>query len=113
MPRISKEKNQEYQRKWYKENKDLQIARNKARVAPKIQWIKDFKKDKSCIQCGQNHPAVLDFHHRNPLDKDRSPYLMASRNVYLKRIIDEVAKCDILCSNCHRILHWKEKQLDE
>jgi len=34
---------------------------------------------------------------------------MIARNWSRKRILDEVAKCIVLCANCHRKMHWVER----
>jgi hypothetical protein len=64
----------------------------------------------ACVRCGENHPGVLDFHHRNPAEKlfqiGYATLSMRSK----QRVIDEIAKCDVLCTNCHRKLHWEERQ---
>lgn len=58
-----------------------------------------------CSRCrGVFPPAVYDFHHRDPAEKDHDPSTMIdSRSV--KTIADEAAKCELLCANCHRIEH--------
>lgn len=57
-----------------------------------------------CIRCGYNRCLrALEFHHRNPNEKD----LAISRS-YCRRwevIRQELDKCDLLCSNCHREIH--------
>lgn len=61
-----------------------------------------------CMICGYDRcPAALEFHHRNPNEKDS---LFAkksrSRNSTLEKIKPELDKCDLLCSNCHREAHY-------
>lgn len=62
-----------------------------------------------CVTCGETHPAVLDFHHRDSGDKDL-PIAVAVRKWPLNRVLDEIKKCDVLCSNCHRKLHWEQRR---
>lgn len=58
-----------------------------------------------CVDCdGVFHPAVFDFHHLNPDEKDFS----LSHRKQLKfgeEIKQELDKCVLLCSNCHRMRH--------
>ena len=65
-------------------------------------WINDIKVEKGCVECGYNkHPAALDFNHRNPLEKSFNISRNTKKSWHL--IEAEIAKCDVLCSNCHRI----------
>lgn len=60
-----------------------------------------------CLDCsGVFHPAVYEFHHRNPEEKDRDPSKMLQLS--WEKISNELEKCDLLCVNCHRIRHHKE-----
>lgn len=74
----------------------------------KLECIK-YKGGK-CINCGfDKHPSALQFHHRDPSKKDFS---IAKCNLTSweknKNIITvELDKCDLLCSNCHAIIHSK------
>ena len=62
-----------------------------------------------CKQCGVNHPAVLDFHHRDPSTKESTVSDLKWSGCSLERLKLEIDKCDILCSNCHRILHYEDR----
>lgn len=62
-----------------------------------------------CCRCQETHPACLEFHHRDPKQKEMLLSLAIAR-YSLDRIKAEVAKCDVVCSNCHRKLHWEERQ---
>jgi hypothetical protein len=61
-----------------------------------------------CLDCGYDdldHPEVFDFDHRDPTEKH--PRLIGTRLSVnqLPELLREAeqAKCDLVCSNCHRI----------
>ena len=59
-------------------------------------------RDVPCVDCGRRFPpCVMQFDHRDPSTKayEVTRMLMRARSV----ILAEVAKCDIVCANCHRI----------
>lgn len=73
-------------------------------------WLVDYRASQGCSHCDEGHPACLDFHHRNPEDKKELNFSGLVNHGYGKeRLMQEIAKCDILCSNCHRKLHWEER----
>jgi len=58
-----------------------------------------------CTKCGYSkYPEVLEFHHKDPSEKDFS----ISRKGHCRswqRVSKEIEKCDLLCANCHREVH--------
>jgi hypothetical protein len=61
-----------------------------------------------CAHCGleDDCPAVYDFHHVNPGEKERQiATLMRGK---WDKLIAEADKCIMLCSNCHRRHHYEE-----
>ena len=62
-----------------------------------------------CAICGYDKcDAALEFHHTNPEDKKFGVTLRSfSRTV--KSIKEEINKCILLCSNCHKEIHNKER----
>lgn len=83
--------------------------KNTARQA-KADWFDDFKRGLRCAHCGNNDHRVLQFHHRNPDEKESSLADRVSTNKSKARILSEVAKCDCLCANCHLIVHYEERR---
>jgi hypothetical protein len=78
------------------------------------EYVADIKKDAVCADCGGKFPpCVLDFDHV----PERGPKLfnIGTSDVSIKRLEAEIAKCDIVCANCHRIRTWlsRGKSLDE
>ena len=72
----------------------------------KITYI--IYKGSECVGCGLSYPeepyVIFDFHHRDPNIKefDWSKLRLKSDS----KIKEEVDKCDLLCSNCHRKKHF-------
>ena len=69
------------------------------------QWFYNLKKTCCCDVCGEKHPNCLDFHHKNEAIKDLSLSEIIPAGWTEERIKTEVAKCKVLCVNCHRKLH--------
>ena len=77
----------------------LSIAKQKAYLA---QYLRDLKTKTPCIDCGINYPYyVMDFDHVRGVKQANVMELVSTLSK--KRIDLEIAKCEIVCSNCHRI----------
>lgn len=104
----------EISKSWYRDNKNKPEVRkrytsyNADLVAALKKEVDDYKATNGCLICGEQDPCVLDFHH--PHDKDvEVSYVRRTKN--RKRLYQEIAKCVVLCSNCHRKLHAGRFQL--
>lgn len=75
------------------------------------QWLKEYK-SRGCSVCGETFLECLDFHHRDPNTKSFDIGTRASA-MALKKVMAEVAKCDVICANCHRKLHAAERVASE
>lgn len=62
----------------------------------------DYLRSKRCVDCGNNDIRVLEFDHKEGLDKIDNVGNMLYRNCW-KTILKEIDKCEIRCANCHRI----------
>lgn len=63
-------------------------------------WARSLK-GAPCMDCGVSYPPwVMDWDHRPGTVKLFSPGLINSYSK--KEILAEIAKCDLVCSNCHR-----------
>lgn len=82
------------------------LSQKKRCQANKLKAI-EYKGGK-CFDCKNEYEqCCYDFHHINPLEKDLNIAQMAGRT--FDGIKNELDKCVLLCSNCHRIRHFKEK----
>lgn len=78
---------------------------HRTRVAENLNWLRVYKTGLKCRDCNVDDPIVLAFHHRNKSDKRKNVGLMCHTGSSVTRLLEEIAKCDVLCANCHRIEH--------
>lgn len=101
----------EYRRKHYLNNKDKYIKKACAYNKKVFEWFKALREKLKCEKCGEDRHWVLDFHHNDPKTKDGSIGAMARKVGSKKRILEEIKKCKVLCSNCHRDFHYKQRDI--
>lgn len=94
-----------YQRAWYAENRAQHIAAVNARrerVAEANRAYLRQLKEQPCADCGRSYPPhVMDFDHVRGVK--RWNVSESVRHVSSEALAEEVAKCDVVCANCHRL----------
>src|SRR6185436_18699150 len=73
------------------------------------QWVDSYKARFGCFVCGEKDHVVLDLHHKDPTTKESSVGLLVAKRAPLIVVMAEAAKCVVVCANCHRRLHYKER----
>lgn len=102
-------KQKEWSKKHYEENKKDYIKRAADKKKQQRAEWEVFKATLSCTQCGENHPAALDFHHVVRAPSNRKVHRLVA-NGTITKAREEIKKCVVLCANCHRKLHHEEHQ---
>ena len=110
MPYKNKEQQKAFQHQHYLENKTRHYSRAKQRINGLRQFIDDYKAKTGCSHCVENDPVCLDFHHLDPNAKD---YIISDllKRMSKEKIEEEMQKCVVLCSNCHRKEHRRLRLL--
>lgn len=68
-------------------------------------WCREQLGD-ACQRCGYSKcAAALEFHHRDPTEKEFG--IGAPLGKSYAALAEEMKKCDLLCANCHREIHWE------
>jgi hypothetical protein len=67
-----------------------------------------IKVGKACVCCGETDINRLDFHHVDPATKRFS--IGQARMQTQELILEEIAKCELLCRSCHVTLHYKRRK---
>ena len=64
------------------------------------QWLNEYKESHPCTDCNVNYPAyVMDFDHTRDKLYNISALINSSSMTKIKA---EIAKCELVCANCHR-----------
>jgi hypothetical protein len=95
-----------YRRQHYLANKQKYVEKAKRSAAARREMIRatiqKAKEGKRCADCGRVYPPwVLQFDHLDAADKEAAVANMAGRGVSVARVLSEIAKCEIVCANCH------------
>jgi hypothetical protein len=87
----------------YKNKEDLYKAQERQRNKNhNSMW--DILLSSPCLDCGNNDPRVLEFDHRPEEKKEFNISRAVSGSTRSWQSIKrEIDKCDIVCSNCHKI----------
>jgi hypothetical protein len=96
-------------RRHYEKNKVAMKAKAAAaaplRRRALAEWVNGLKESQPCAECGNSyHPVAMDYHHRDPTTKENTVSRLIVVGASKKRIEAEIAKCDIVCAVCHRLL---------
>jgi Homeodomain-like domain-containing protein len=62
--------------------------------------VLDHLRDHPCVDCGEADPVVLEFDHLD--EKTASISVLLSQTATRKAVEAEIARCEVVCTNCHR-----------
>jgi len=85
---------------------------NKARQKRNIEYMREYISARSCEECGDNDPRVLEFHHIDPSTKLKNVSAMWHRSDSIESIMKEVEKCQLLCASCHRKATYAQRGMN-
>ena len=89
--------------------------KNKHKNSLILKWVKKTKAIEflggKCNNCGDKNIFHLVFHHNNVNDKEYT--ISKLWNNRWSVIEEEINKCSLLCDNCHRELHYNDKENEE
>ena len=90
--------------RWYREHPEVRAERmdewTRRRKRKLQRLVLEYLRDHPCVDCGEADPIVLDFDHQR--DKIANISQMVLRKRPWSVILAEIAKCEVVCANCHR-----------
>lgn len=92
-----------YKHDHYRANKQRYVEqarrRKQALARERTEMIVEYLRDHPCIDCGESDPVVLEFDHLRDKRFEIAQGLAYRR---WSSILEEIAKCEVVCANCHR-----------
>lgn len=87
----------------YEREKDIYKDRADARYRALRDWVNELK-SAPCVDCGGTFdPICMDFDHLPEFEKSADVSRMLRRRMAKSKIEAEIAKCELVCANCHRL----------
>lgn len=85
----------------YNKNKKSYSERAKA-ARKKFEKTLNELKNNPCKDCGFSYPYwIMQFDHLDPKTKTSNISRMRGRITNIDKLLEEVAKCELVCANCH------------
>jgi hypothetical protein len=80
------------------------VRKDKVKIRAEIKRvIQEAKSGKPCTDCGESHPYwAMDFDHLDPTTKSFEIARANSKCTSVERLLEEIAKCELVCALCHR-----------
>ena len=100
-------------KKWTEQNWSAKIAQQGERRLSLKEQLSQYKESKGCLCCDESNPVCLELHHLDPSQKEINPADMASRGWSWERMLTEIEKCVVVCSNCHKKIHANQLVIPE
>lgn len=102
-----------YHRRWYASNRKKRIIQigisNKKILSRNRAFVNSYLDQHPCVDCGEPDRIVLEFDHVRG-NKSKEVSLLVNDGISIKRIAEEIEKCEVRCANCHRRVTVKRRQ---
>lgn len=95
----------------YQRNREIYIAKAAKRKKENTAYIRAVKESIGCTDCHIKDWRVLDFDHLPQFNKIANLSADRVSGWSRARIDAEIAKCQVVCANCHRIRTYKRAGL--
>lgn len=94
--------------RWAKDPWGSYVIR-KSRKDSIAEWARSLK-DAPCVDCGGSfHFRAMHWDHIGN-DKEENVSVMVLRGLGRKKILAEIAKCELVCANCHAVRTYKRER---
>lgn len=91
--------------KYYQDVDKLLPTKRKDKTGKKRRFIQENKNNRPCADCGMSYPwYIMEYDHVRGTKSGTLTKMYRTHT--MEEIIEEIEKCDIVCSNCHKHRTW-------
>ena len=99
----------EYDAEYHRRTRERRLEQKRRYHADLVEWHRSLK-DAPCSDCGGRfHHAAMTWDHREPRSKAFDVSTMIGRTHSTRQILGEIAKCDLVCANCHAVRTFRRR----
>jgi hypothetical protein len=92
----------EYAAEYYVRNRAQRVEYNRRQRREAAEWYLALKQGRPCTDCGGVfHPSAMQWDH--PPDVEKVAHVAELYRGSRARVLDEIAKCELVCANCHAV----------
>tara|TARA_R110000772_G_scaffold17946_3_gene50034 strand:+ start:173369 stop:173830 length:462 start_codon:yes stop_codon:yes gene_type:complete len=103
---ICRECSNKHSKQYYQENKEhhIKVISKRRNITNRENRKKlfNFYLNNPCVDCTESDPIVLECDHKEGVVKFKIVSEMVNSGYSWDRIQEEIDKCDVRCSNCHK-----------
>jgi hypothetical protein len=100
----------EYARDYHRRTREIRIAQKKRWQKEYAAWGLGLKVGRPCTDCGRTfHPTAMQWDHLPGTDKVAEISTLINRRHNKSLILDELAKCELVCANCHALRSYQRR----
>lgn len=99
----SRKRSKQYYNDMNQIHKKNVLLRNKNNRKVLQEHILNLLNNSQCKDCGNKDIRVLEFDHLPEFKKENNISKLVAQSNSLKKLKSEIDKCEIVCSNCHKI----------
>jgi len=88
-------------KQYSQENVTVVLERNEKRRQERFSFLRKYFGDHPCVDCGELDIRVLEFDHVKG-NKIAAVSSLISHNRNWGKVLEEIAKCEVRCANCHK-----------
>src|SRR5918992_4596195 len=101
----------EYDAAYWRRTRLARLRKRKRLRDERAAWYRSLKKDRTCADCGASyHHSAMQWDHRPETNKTREVSNLVRRGFRPSTILEEIAKCDLVCANCHAVRTFNRRR---